>query len=176
MSCYVIECTPESMANRRDDQNGSDSSKVLSLEGSVPSKRRDVIQNALFGAPQNQPSGKALQTLILGQWGTPCEHFDAAKHVNPTEDLINVALAQKRKLIILNCAKNPDSVVAKRTYAREAVRGFSNKLESTRSLWTRSLPGRSPARTFRSALILSLTSHLDYEGGENFPTSRTGCR
>ena len=45
--------------------------EVLSIENSPHSKHRDVTQNAILGASQNQPAGKALPPLVLGTWETP---------------------------------------------------------------------------------------------------------
>ena len=93
------------------DDACSEARKIFSLEDFIPSKHRDVTQNAILGASQNQPSGKALPSLILGEWVTKHEHLQAARLVNPTADLINAALSQRTKLIIHQCANHPDFVV-----------------------------------------------------------------
>ena len=162
MSCNVNVQVPESK-NHRDEMNGSDARQVLLLEDFAPPKHRDVIQNAIYGASQNQPSGKALPTLILGQWETPKEHLEAAKRVNPTADLINVALTQKQKLIVINSTQNPESVVLKRMVALDAFRNFAQNLDPLRHRWARTLPDQSPARGFHFPLIFFLANKLEYE-------------
>ena len=149
--------------HHRDDTTIDKASKGLCLEDFFPSKHRDVLQNALFGAAQNQPSGRALPSLILGEWSTPAEHLKAAKLVNPTADLINAALDQRSKLIILNCAQKPDRVVEKRRAALDAFNRIASGLGPYRDRWTHAIPETSPAKNFHFPLIYFLAHHLQYD-------------
>ena len=59
---------------------------------SPPSRNRGAGANAISGAAQTQLGGKALPSLITGEWYSAGGHVRAAEHVNHTADLINDAL------------------------------------------------------------------------------------
>ena len=122
--------------------------EVFSIDNFYPSKNRNITNNAILGAAQNQPSGKALPSLVLGQWGNPADHLRAARLVNPTADLINVALAPNTKLAISDSASDPGKLVNRRTEALPIFLDTAASLDRHRSRWTRTLPGDSTARNF----------------------------
>ena len=99
--------------------------------------------------------------LVLWEWATPSEHLRAAESVNPTDDLINVAITQRAKLIIYKCSMEPEAILFGRSMDIWAFRNFATNLDSFRDRWTRALPGGSPARfPFPADIFLDRT--LEY--------------
>ena len=146
----------------RDEIENQQARQVILLDNFFPSKNRHVYNNAISGAAQNQLSGNALPSLVLGDWATPQEHLNAARLVNPSADLINVALSEQVKSIISMCATDPTRTISKRADAIAQFHNFATTLGPLRARWTHTLPLGSPARSFHFPLMYFLTNTLEY--------------
>ena len=155
----------------RDFASELSENKRFSLDGFSPSKGRVVERNALAGAAQNQLSGKALPSLIvgMGEWHCADDHVRAAGHVCPTADLINAALSPQVKSALWTCARKPDSTNERREKALRMLTAVSNELAPQRMKWIEKLPEKSPAAPINFPLIFLICKTLDCQD-KNFVT------
>ena len=106
---------------------------VLDIGNFSPSKHRDVTQKPDFRRTAEPTIRKGITFFSSMDVGNPGDHLRVAKFVNHTADLINVALSQRAKHVIPQCARNPDVAHAKRPFALEAFRKFATDSEPIRS-------------------------------------------
>ena len=121
--------------------------RMFSLGEFHPSRGRVVERNALAGAAQNQLSGKALPSLIvgMGEWRDAEDHVRAAPHVCPTADLINAALNQRSKTALWQCDRQPSNTNGRLENALNVLKNIAESLEPQRQHWANAPPARSPA-------------------------------
>ena len=136
------------------------------VDNFIPSKGRDIKGTVYAGAAQNQPSGRALTSLILGEWHNAEDHVRAAMHINPFAELINSALSAEVKHAIRFCATNPTETIQRREKDFYTIEQLSRRLNPQKSRWTSRLPNDSPARNIHFPLIFALTTILDFEDTE----------
>ena len=127
-----------------------------------PSKHREVGANALAGAAQNQLCGKALPSLITGEWYGAEDHVRAADHLNPTADLVNAALPCRAKRALCRCVSAPSTILEIRKNALSVFPKVSAALEAVRARRLATLPGKSPVSEIHFPLIHLLTTSRDY--------------
>ena len=148
---------------------GRDSTHVdfsKTVENFTPSRGRDISGTVYAGAAQNQPTGRALPSLILGTWHSAEDHVRAASHINPYAELINTSLTQRVKSTLLACATRPDDTKTRRGVALASFEQLSVDLDPIRARWAAQLPAQSPARSINFPLISSLTTKFEYEDTE----------
>ena len=121
-----------------------------------------MTRNAIAGAASNQLSGKALPSLILGDWSTPEDHLRAAKMAIPSANLINVALSQRTKNLLTSMVRNPPHVIVSRQEALAKFSNLSTMLEPFRVRWVDRLPELSPAHNLNFPMIHTLTRNFGY--------------
>ena len=83
----------------------------------APSRGRDIKGTVFAGEAQNQPPGRALPSLILGEWHSPEDHVRAAQQVNPFAELINSALSPEIKEAIYFAGAKPIGTAQRRNNA-----------------------------------------------------------
>ena len=132
----------------------------------TPSRGREVSNLLKAGAAQNQPSGRALPSLIMGTWHNADDHVRAASHINPFAELINTSLSQDVKTTLLSCASRPNEIIKRRTDALTHFRKLPMDLEPARERWRERLPVLSPARLINFPLIFSIATKFNYEDTE----------
>ena len=128
-----------------------------------PSRHREVGgAGAISVAAQNQLVGRSLPSPITGGWYDAGDHVRAAERVNPTADLVNVALSRRAERALFRCVSAPLSVVEIRRGALAAFSEISTSVESLRLRWLATLPEKSPVSEIHFALIRLLATSRDY--------------
>ena len=122
----------------------------------------DATRNAVAGAAQNQLSGRALPSLILGHWRDASDHARADAHCKPTADLINVALSHNAKLFLFICAQKPEIILEKRKSPMKLLLETEDKIDPQSRAWKATLPENSPDAWINFDLIFLLISVLYY--------------
>ena len=112
----------------------------------IPSRGRDLAENAAAGATGRQPAGHALPSMIVGEPKTPYRHVRAAQAVPKVAPLVNDAVPSAAHALISAISRGPAAVVTRRYRAVDASPKVSAKLEPYRKLWADALPVDSPAR------------------------------
>lgn len=115
---------------------------------------------------QNQPKGKALPSMTIGDHVLIEEHVRAAKCGNPTADLINRAVKPEIKRVVHFCAAAPERVIERRREAMVYLKSLAAKLEPGRIALAASLPPMSPARFLHFPLILFLSKTINFPDTE----------
>ena len=132
----------------------------------TPSRGRDLKGMMFAGAAQNQPSGRALPSLILGEWHSPEDHVRAASHINPFAELINTALSPEIKNTVRFNATKPDETNQRRVNALSIFQKLADDLGPLKSRWSARLPEDSPARDIHFPLISSIANLFSFEDTE----------
>ena len=148
---------------------GRDSTNVdfsKTAKNFAPSRGRVISGTVYAGAAQNQPTGRALPSLILGTWHSAEDHVRAASHISPYAELINTALTRRIKSTLSACATRPGEIKTRRGLALSSSERLANDLEPIRARWTAQLPEQSPARSINPPLIFAITTKFGYEDTE----------
>ena len=128
----------------------------------IPSRKRLLSATTLSAATQMQPTGKALPSLITGEFPDSSGQVAAARNIKPLPTLIQQAASPRDMEIARMCVKLPEKLNAKRTDAIETARELATSFGPERKRRAESPPSDMPCQNLHYHLIHFLAKRLEF--------------